>query len=59
MGDNLQEELPAGEKLKGRLVNMCTINGGASTVGWVEVLDTTEEVEIKYTTLYLGLLQVV
>lgn len=46
MGDNLQEELPAGEKLKGRLVNMCTINGGASTVGWVEVLDTTEEVEI-------------
>lgn len=33
MGDNLQEELPAGEKLKGRLVNMGTINGGAERGG--------------------------
>jgi len=33
MGDNLQEELPAREKLKGRLVDMDTINGGAGRGG--------------------------
>jgi len=48
MGDNLQEELPAREKLKGRLVDMDTINGGAGRGGHLQGKNAIQLAEWRY-----------